>query len=157
MTGRSSAIDPSKLTERVGNGYPAPYDQNCDRRRKRILGDVGGLTQYGVNLVTLPAGQMSAQRHWHSCEDEFVWIVSGELVLVTDAGEEVLGPGMAAAFPAGKADGHHLVNRSGADAVFLEVGSRSDSDHCNYPDIDLHLEPDGAGDHRFVRKDGTAY
>jgi uncharacterized cupin superfamily protein len=157
MTKQPTTIDPKLLPERVGNGYPAPFHADCKDRRKRALGDAGGLSQYGVNLVTLPAGQWSAQRHWHSHEDEFVWIVSGELVLVTDAGEEVLGAGMAAAFPAGKADGHHLVNRSGKDAVYLEVGSRNAADHCHYPDIDLHLEPDGAGDVRFTHKDGKPW
>jgi len=157
MTKHPAAIDPKLLPERVGNGYPAPFQSSCEGRRKRALGDAGGLSQYGVNLVTLPPGQWSAQRHWHSHEDEFVWIVSGELVLVTDAGEEVLRPGMAAAFPAGKDDGHHLVNRSAMEAVYLEVGSRSAVDHCNYPDIDLHLEPDGAGDFRFTHKDGKSW
>jgi len=152
-----TSIDPKGVPSRVGTGYPPPLDANCRRRSKRALGDAGGLTQYGVNLVTLPAGEWSAQRHWHSHEDEFVWIVSGELVLVTDAGEGVLGPGMAAAFPAGRADGHHLVNRSQADAVYLEVGSRRTEDHCHYPDVDLHLEPDGKGDWRFTRKSGEPY
>lgn len=150
-------IDPADVAERVGNGYPDPYDENCDGRRKKALGDAGGLGQYGVNLVTLPPGQMSAQRHWHTQEDEFVWVLSGELVLVTDGGEEPLGPGMAAAFPAGESDGHHLINRGATDAVFLEVGSRREQDACYYPDIDLHLEPDGQGGHRFVHKDGTPY
>lgn len=157
MTRSSAAIDPATVRERVGNGYPSPYNEHCEGRRKRALGDAGGLTQYGVNLVTLGPGEWSAQRHWHSHEDEFAWIVSGELVLVTDAGEETLGPGMAAAFPAGCQDGHHLVNRSRADAIYLEVGSRSAMDHCNYPDIDLHLEPDGQGDFRFIHKDGRPY
>lgn len=157
MTTRSAAIDPADVPERVGNGYPAPHNQHCEGRRKRALGDAGGLTQYGVNLVTLAPGEWSAQRHWHTCEDEFAWIVSGELVLVSDAGDQTLGPGMAAAFPAGRPDGHHLINRSRNDAVYLEVGSRSAQDHCNYPDIDLHLEPDGQGDFRFTHKDGRPY
>lgn len=157
MTRKSSTIDPAGLPERVGSGYPSPHEELCRGRRKRSLGDAGGLTQYGVNLVTLSPGAWSAQRHWHSAEDEFVWIVSGELVLVTDAGEETLQPGMAAAFPAGLEDGHHLVNRSTSDAVYLEVGSRDATDHCHYPDIDLHLEPDGHGDWRFTRKSGEPY
>jgi len=151
------AIDPARLPVRTGSGYPAPLDRPCSERHKRALGDAGGLGQYGVNLVTLPPGVWSAQRHWHSHEDEFVWIVSGELVLVTDAGEEMLTAGMAAAFPAGREDGHHLVNRSASDAVYLEVGSRHAADHCHYPDVDLHLEPDGRGEFRFTSKSGEPY
>jgi len=150
-------IDPAGLPRREGSGYPAPYENPCVDRSKVALGDAGGLTQYGVNLVTLRPGAWSAQRHWHSHEDEFVWIVSGELVLVSDAGETVLTAGMAATSKAGVADGHHLVNRSDADAVYLEVGTRDPADVCSYPDVDLHLEPDGAGGHRFVTKSGEPY
>lgn len=157
MAKHHTVIDPAGLPERLGSGYPAPYEEACRARRKRGLGDAGGLTQYGVNLVALPAGALSSQRHWHSHEDEFVWIVSGELVLVTDGGEQVLRPGMAATFPAGVEDGHHLVNRGTQDAVYLEVGGRVAEDACSYPDIDLHLEPDGRGGHRFVHKSGEPY
>ena len=157
MTKEHTVVDPAAMPERRGSGYPEPFRAACGERRKKAIGDAGGLTQYGVNLVTLPPGAWSAQRHWHSCEDELVWIVSGELTLITDAGERVLTAGMAATFPAGVADGHHLVNRSGADAVYLEIGSRIADDACHYPDIDLHLEPDGRGGHRFTRKDGKPY
>ena len=157
MADSASILDPEKLEHREGTGYPAPYDDRCRVRRKAVLGDAGGLTQYGVNLVTLPPGSWSAQRHWHSHEDEFVWIVSGEPTLVTDAGETVLGPGMAVTFPAGAADGHHLVNNSDGDASYLEVGTRDPRDICSYPDIDLCLEPDGSGGHRFVHKSGEPY
>lgn len=153
----TTVIDPATLTERKGSGYPAPFEEPCMARFKVALGDAGGLTQYGVNLVTLQPGAWSAQRHWHSHEDEFVWVVSGELVLVSDAGEAVLKPGMAATAKAGVADGHHLINRSSADAVYLEVGTRAPADACSYPDIDLHLEPDGEGGHRFVTKSGERY
>lgn len=114
-------IDPAALAEKKGSGYPAPFEEPCTARSKVALGDAGGLTQYGVNLVTLEPGAWSAQRHWHSHEDEFVWVVSGELTLVSDAGETLLKPGMAATSKAGVADGHHLVNRSNADAVYLVV------------------------------------
>lgn len=150
-------IDIAPLPERSGTGYPKPYDEPCRTRRWKQLALAGGLTQYGVNLVTLRPGEWSSQRHWHSREDEFVWIVSGELVLVTEAGEETVGPGAAAAFPAGKADGHHLVNRSSAEAVFLAIGTNFEDDRCHYPDIDLMLEPDGKGDFRFTRKSGEPY
>ena len=155
----AAGIDPAAVPETVGCGYPEPYGEPCRSRRKRVLGDPGGLAQFGVNLVTLPPGQWSAQRHWHSHEDEFVWIVSGVLTLVTDAGEETLGPGMAACFPAGRRDGHHLVNRGDAEAVYLEVGGREAQDACHYPDIDLHLEPgrSPAGGARFTHKSGIPY
>ncbi len=156
MTG-ITVIDPATLPVREGSGYPSPYEADCVARSKVALGDAGGLTQYGVNLVTLQPGAWSAQRHWHSHEDEFVWVVSGELVLVGESGETVLTPGMAATSKAGTADGHHLVNRSAADAVYLEVGTRDPRDVCSYPDIDLHLEPDGEGAHRFVHKSGERY
>ena len=153
-----TVIDPATLPVREGSGYPEPYDAECRGKRKTALGDPGGLTQYGVNLVTLPPGGWSSQRHWHSHEDEFVWVVSGRLILVSDAGEMPLTPGMAAAFRAGAADGHHLVNRSGADATYLEVGSRRTAeDTCHYPDIDLHLAPDGTKSRRFLHKSGEPY
>jgi uncharacterized cupin superfamily protein len=153
----ATVIDPAKEEARTGSGYPAPYAADCSNREKRALGDIAGLTHFGVNLVTLKPGTWSSQRHWHSGEDEFVYLISGELALVTDAGEQVLKAGMAAGFPAGDTNGHHLINRSGRDAVYLEVGSRVDGDVCSYPDIDLHLEPDGKGDYRFVHKDGRPY
>jgi uncharacterized cupin superfamily protein len=121
---------------------------------RQRLGDAGGLTQFGVNLLQLPPGGWSAQRHWHSHEDEFVFVVSGTVVLVTDAGEEELHAGDCAAFPAGHADGHHLVNRSGQPATCLEIGSRSDEDNAVYPDIDLLY--DGEAD-AYTHKDGTPY
>ena len=121
------------------------------------MGDALGLTAYGVNLVRLPPGALSSQRHWHSHEDEFVYVLEGELTLVSDAGEQVLTPGMVAGFPAGKADGHHMINNSEAWAVYLEVGSRSDDDACHYPDIDLFLTSEASGGRRFTRKNGAPY
>lgn len=150
------ALDPSDLEPRLGSSYPAPFRDACGAREKRALGDPLGLTQYGVNLVRLPPGALSSQRHWHSHEDEFAYILEGELVLVTDAGEQVLRAGMAAGFPAGKADGHHLVNRSSDWAVYLEVGSRSDADEVHYPDIDLFLANRG-GEWVFTHKNGEPW
>ena len=106
-------------------------------REKRALGDPLGLTSFGVNLTRLPPGTASALRHWHSLEDEFVMVLEGEATLVTEAGEKVLGPGMVAGFPKGKADGHHLVNRGSRDVVYLEVGDRRAGDDVPYPDDDL--------------------
>lgn len=146
------ALDPAGLTPRIGTGYPPPYAAPCAAREKRALGDAVGLTQFGVNLVRVPPGVWSAQRHWHTAEDEFVYIVEGELVLVTDAGEQVLRPGMVAGFPAGKADGHHLINRTARDAVYLEVGTRAAKDDVDYPDCDMQIRND-----RLEYKNGTPY
>ena len=109
--------DPMQLPERRGTIYPAPYAEGFDRRIKRALTPALGLTQFGVNLTTLEPGAMSSLRHWHAKEDECVYMLEGELVLVTDDGEHVLSPGMAAGFAAGEANGHHLINRSAAPAT----------------------------------------
>lgn len=137
-------------------GYPTPLDVPCRGRSRRRLGDAAGLSQFGVNLLTLEPGAWSAQRHWHVEEDEFVFVVSGEVVLIDDAGETVLKPGDCAAFKANDANGHHLVNKSDAPATVLEIGTRtpSDGDHCYYPDVDLVWDgPQGTYTHR----DGTPY
>ncbi len=132
-------IDIAALPDVKGTGYPAPYDKPCLDRVRRRLGDAGGLTQFGVNLLTLQPGSWSAQRHWHVEEDEFVFVVSGEVVLVDDQGEHLLKAGDCAAFKANDANGHHLVNKSNAPATVLEVGTRTpdDADICYYPDSDL--------------------
>ena len=148
-------IDIDTAPTRFGTGYPPPYDQPCQGRRRWKLGDAVGLTQFGVNLMRLPPGQWTSQRHWHTAEDEFVWVVEGEVVLVTDEGEQVLRPGDCAGFAAGVPNGHHLQNRSDREAVLLEVGSRRpETDGCDYPDIDLVLD-EGAGDYRH--RDGRSY
>ena len=148
-------IDLESAPARRGTGYPPPYDAPCRERLRLRLGDAAGLTQFGVNLLRLPAGQWSSQRHWHAGEDEFVWVMEGEVVLVDDGGETVLRAGDCAGFKAGEPNGHHLVNRSGADAVLLEVGTRSAvEDAGDYPDIDLRIE---AGRPGFRHKDGTPY
>ncbi len=137
---RAPALDPAEVAVREGSSYPEAFKEPCRTRTKRVLGDALGLSNFGVNLVTLPPGAWSAQRHWHSHEDEFVYVVAGELTLITDGGEQVLGAGQAAGFPAGKADGHHLVNKGRAPATYLEVGDRPSEDTVTYPDVDLHLE-----------------
>jgi uncharacterized cupin superfamily protein len=146
-------IDPAKAPVRQGTAYPPPFDAPCRERHRLKLGDAGKLTDFGVNLLTLKPGVWSSQRHWHRSEDEFVYILSGEVVLVTDAGETVLRPGDCAAFPKNDGDGHHLVNRSNADATLLEIGTRSGGDAVVYSDIDLLLDP-GRG---YTRRDGTPY
>jgi uncharacterized cupin superfamily protein len=144
----------SAAPAREGTGYPPPYDEPCLRRARRALGDAAGLTQFGVNLLRLPPGAWSSQRHWHRAEDEFVWVLEGEVVLVTDAGEEVLRAGDCAGFKAGEANGHHLQNRSASDAVVLEIGSRRDAvESVLYPDIDLKWEAARG----YAHADGTPY
>ena len=139
----------------TGSEYPAPYDAPCAARIRQRLGDAAGLTDFGVNLLRLPPGTWSSQRHWHSAEDEFVYVLDGEVVLVTNAGEEVLRKGDCAGFKAGIADGHHLQNRAEAEAVLLEVGSRRvEEDGGEYPDIDMRFLKGDAG---YVHMDGTPY
>jgi len=130
-------LDPASVEPRRGAAYPEHLRGAFAAREKRVLGDPLGLTSFGVNLVRLPPGTASALRHWHSLEDEFVMVLEGEATLVTEAGQRVLGPGMAAGFPKGKADGHHLVNRGRSDVVYLEVGDRRPGDDVAYPDDDL--------------------
>jgi uncharacterized cupin superfamily protein len=146
-------IDLTRVPERRGSGYPAPFAQAAQGRIKQALGDAGGLSDFGVNLTRLPPGGWSSQRHWHTGEDEFVYVLSGELVLVTDAGEQPLRAGECAAFPKNLADGHHLINRGSETAVYLEIGTRSAEDACHYPDIDLYVD----GRRGFTHKDGTPY
>jgi uncharacterized cupin superfamily protein len=148
--------DPATVEGRRGTIYPAAFARGFEGRIKRALGNAGGLTQFGVNLTTLEPGAMSAHRHWHAKEDEFVYVLEGELTLVTDAGEETLGPGMAASFPAGEPNGHQLINKSASRATYLEVGTRSDDEDAEYPDIDLRLQRRG-GRVVFLHKSGEPY
>jgi uncharacterized cupin superfamily protein len=148
-------IDPKDLPLHAGTFYPPPYHQPCKARERRKLGDAAGLTQFGVNLLRLKPGVWSSQRHWHSEQDEFVYVVSGEVVLVTGAGEEILKAGDCAGFKAGDRDGHHLQNRSNTDAMLLEVGTRTPTDSGEYPDIDMVFNVGGPA--KFARKDGTPY
>ncbi len=148
-------IDISAARGVVGSGYPPPYDEPCRQRKRLRLGDAAGLTQFGVNLLRLPPGVWSSQRHWHTAEDEFVYVLEGEVVLVSGAGEEVLRAGDCAGFKAGERDGHQLQNRAGVEAVLLEIGSRNpDQDGVDYPDIDLTIR---AGARSYLHKDGTPY
>lgn len=153
---KHAAINPWSVAPRIGSDYPPPFDELCSLVERHVLGELFGLTQFGVNLVRLPPGQGSAQRHWHRHEDEFVMVLRGKVTLVTDAGEQEFGPGMVAGFKAGVEDGHHLVNRSDQDAVYLEVGTRAQREECVYPDIDLHYVLDAGGE-RYTRKDGAPF
>jgi uncharacterized cupin superfamily protein len=146
-------IDIERAPVLLGSRYPAPYDAPCRQRKRVRLGAAAGLTRVGVNLLELAPGAWSSQRHWHSHEEELVYVLKGEVVLVTDAGEEVLRAGECAAFRAGEADGHHLQNRSDAEAVVLEVGTNvPDDDVTEYPDVDMRALPSG-----YVRKDGSPF
>ena len=147
-------IDMAAVPARRGAGYPAPFDQPCAGRVRRRLGDAGGLTDFGLNLLHLPPGNWSSQRHWHSHEDEFVYVLSGELILVEDAGETVLRAGDCAAFPKNSGNGHHMINRGTEPATYLEVGSRQPMDLTTCSDIDMMS---ANADGRFVHKDGTPY
>jgi uncharacterized cupin superfamily protein len=140
----------------VGTLYPEPYDVPCRNRERRKLGDAAGLTQFGVNRLTLPPGAWSSQRHWHTESDELIYVLEGEVTLVSDQGEETLSAGDAAGFKAGDANGHCLQNRSQARAVVIEVGTRVSTDACHYPGIDLFAPP-GAKPAMFTHQDGTPY
>jgi uncharacterized cupin superfamily protein len=151
-------IEKTRAPTVSGSRYPAPHDEPCRGRFAIRLGDAAGLTQFGVHELHLAPGVWSSQRHWHSLEDEFVYVLSGEVVLVEDAGETVLCAGDSAGFKAGSRDGHCLQNRSNADAHVLVVGSRNDADAGAYSDIDMQFLPgrySGGGGYR--RKDGSAF
>jgi uncharacterized cupin superfamily protein len=132
-------VDISKVKVRTGSNYPPQFQNVVQGREKSVLGDLVGLTQFGVNLTRLKPGAGSALRHWHENEDEFVYILEGELVLVEDEGETLLRTGDAAGFKAGVANGHHLVNRTQRDAVYLEIGTRAPTERAHYPDVDLEF------------------
>jgi uncharacterized cupin superfamily protein len=149
-------IDIAELAAKVGTMYPPPYDGPCRARERKALGDAAGITQFGVNLLRLAPGVWSAQRHWHTHEDEFVYVLAGEVVLVTDAGEEVLRSGDAAGFKANEPNGHCLQNRSEREALVLEIGSRVSGDAAFYPDIDL-VAPANATPAIYTHGDGTPY
>ena len=148
-------LDPAEVRVRSGSSYPDGLKEVVEGRHVRGLGDALGLRNFGVNVVTLQPGAASAHRHWHSHEDEFVYVLDGALTLVMDAGERELGAGMVAGFAAGTADGHCLVNRGAEPASFLVVGDRSALDECHYPDVDLHLKRGLSA--TFSHKDGSAF
>lgn len=149
-------IDPQTVPRRTGSNYPEQFKSIVAGRIKQRLGDAAGLKNFGVNLVRLEPGSASALRHWHTHQDEFIYVLEGEITLVTDAGAQTLKPGMAAGFPSGQNNGHHLTNRSDTVAVYLEVGDRTAGDQVHYPDDDLVAQASPEG-WVFTRKDGTAY
>ena len=139
------------------SNYPEPFFSRMARREKRPLGDLFGLTNFGVNLTRLAPGGESALRHAHSRQDEFIYVLEGEPTLITDAGETPLEPGMCAGFKAGTGDAHHLVNRTRADVLYIEVGDRTAGDEGRYPDDDIQAALGADGKWRFTRKNGTPY
>jgi uncharacterized cupin superfamily protein len=149
-------IDIAGLKTDSFTGYPEPFRQIVLGRIRKRLGNAAGLDQFGVNLTTLKPGAASSQRHWHSAEDEFIYVLAGEIALCENGGEIVLRPGDAAGFKAGAANGHCLVNRSGSDAVYLEIGTRATRERVDYPDIDMVMDRDEKGP-RYLHKSGEPY
>jgi uncharacterized cupin superfamily protein len=156
MASDPHALDPHTVVARSQTGYPEPYRAQVLPREVRALGDAFGLTHIGVNLVRILPGKASSMRHWHTHEDEFLYVLEGELVLRTDAGEEILRAGTCAGFPAGARDGHQLLNRSAAPAAYLVVSNRDPEDTAHYsdPEVDLMWSPPQARG-RMTRRDGT--
>jgi len=150
----TSRIDTDVIAIVKGTRYPPPHDAPCVNRERKRLGEAAGLSQFGVNLLRLPPGAWSSQRHWHTAEDEFVFVVEGEVVLVTDTGDEVLRAGACAGFKANEPNGHHLVNRSQRDVVVLEVGGRDSRDGTFYSDIDMLIAP---GSDTYTRRNGAPF
>lgn len=156
MTLHRPALDPATLEPISQTGYPEPYRSRVMPRIKRRLGDAVGLTRIGINHTVLPPGKESSMRHWHTHEDEFIYVLEGEVVLRTSDGEQVLHAGTCAGFPAGREDGHQLINRSDRPAVYLEVSNRDAADTAHYADGDVDLvwsPPHAPG--RFTRRDGS--
>ena len=149
-------IDTTKLTPREGTNYPDAFKHVVTGRQKTALGNAADLTQFGVNLTRLRPGAASALRHWHENEDEFVYILAGEVVLIEDEGETIMRPGDCAGFKAFVGNGHHLVNRTQRDALILEVGTRAKSERAHYPDVDLQFDRDETGV-RITHKNGEPY
>ena len=150
MPTRPVAVHAADLPERVGTDYPPPHAAPCRERRRRRLGDVFDLSQFGVNLLELPPGAWSSQRHWHERQDELVYVLEGEATLVTNEGETTLGAGMVAGFPADSGNGHHIVNRSATVVRLLEIGTRTREEIAHYSDIDMTYREDARGEGYFT-------
>lgn len=152
------AFDPTDVPANSGTGYPEPYKAKVfGKRHKRKLGDTAGITRFGVNVVVIEPGAVSSMRHWHDNQDEFIYVLEGEITLATNAGRQRLKPGQFAGFPAGKADGHQLINETDRPVKYLEVGDRTGPDQVAYPDVDLAAHSADGVKFTFTRKDGTPY
>jgi uncharacterized cupin superfamily protein len=154
---QSTAFDPRDVEESNATGYPEPFRAANLNRYNRHLGNHTGLQNYGVVMTRIVPGGQSSHRHAHSRQDEFVYVLEGDVTLETNAGEQILSAGMCAGFPAGAGDAHRFVNHAAADTVLLVVGDRTANDEVSYPDIDMHLQPLADGTRRFTHKDGTPY
>ncbi len=152
-----SGFDPLSLPESNATAYPEPFRAANQQRWNRRLGDHAGLRNFGVNLTRIVPGGQSSARHAHARQDEFIYVLQGEVELETNAGTETLRPGMCAGFPAGTGNAHRFVNRSAADVLLLVIGDRTPGEEVSYPDIDMHGHPDPNGGLRFTRKDGTSF
>jgi uncharacterized cupin superfamily protein len=152
---KANVVNPLEAPESNSTSYPALFRAVNQNRWNRRIGESLGLTNFGVNITRIVPGGQSSSRHWHSRQDEFVYVLVGEVVLETNEGERVLGPGTCAGFPAGARDGHRFVNKGTSDVLLLVVGDRTAGDEVHYPDIDLHARLDADGRYRFTRKDGT--
>lgn len=151
------AFDPRALPESNFTSYPEAFRAQNQQRWNRRLGDHVGLRNFGVNLTRIVPGGQSSHRHGHTKQDEFIYVLEGEVVLETNSGQQVLKPGMCAGFPAGSGDAHRFVNRGSSDVVLLVVGDRTPGDEVQYPDIDMHGKMGADGRYRFTRKDGTPF
>ena len=149
-------INPESVPEQTGSNYPQEFQHLVRGRSRKRLGNAAGLTNFGVNLVTLQPGSYSSVRHWHSKQDEFIYVVEGEITLITNDGEQTLKSGNCVGFPAGEANGHHLINKSNSIARYLEIGDRTSGDAVTYPDVDLVAKDSEAG-WIFTRKNGDRY
>ncbi|CAN5148227.1 cupin domain-containing protein [soil metagenome] len=154
---RLPAFDPRDVAENNQTSYPEAFRADNQKRFNRRLGNHAGLQNYGVNLTRIIPGGQSSHRHAHSRQDEFVYVLEGEVVLETNTGAQVLRTGMCAGFPAGTGDAHRFVNKSPTEVLLLVVGDRTAGDEISYPDIDMHAGLDADGRYRFSRKDGTPY
>lgn len=159
MSLKLPALHPDDVQPRSRCGYPEPFLSRVMPREKRALGEALGLTHLGVNLTTLPPGKESSMRHHHTHEDEMIYVVEGEVTLITDGGEQLLTAGSCAGFPAGSGDGHQLVNRGDRPVRYLEISNHDPRDTAAYPDVDLVYSPGDAapGESPYKRKDGTRY
>ena len=154
---KPSGFDPLTLPESNATSYPEAFRAGNQQRWNRRLGNHAGLTNYGVNMTRIVPGGQSSHRHAHSRQDEFIVVMQGTVELGTNAGVEVLKPGMCAGFPAGTGNAHRFVNRSAEDVLLLVIGDRTAGDEVSYPDIDMHGAPGTDGKLRFLHKDGTPY
>jgi uncharacterized cupin superfamily protein len=151
------AFDPADVAESNATGYPEPYRAENQKRYNRRLGQHAELKNFGVNITRIIPGGQSSHRHAHTKQDEFIYVLSGEVVLETNTGAQTLGPGMCAGFPAGTGDAHRFVNHSASDVLLLVVGDKSPNDEATYPDIDMHAKLGADGKYSFTRKDGSAF